>query len=164
MMSQVTEKTITTELRPFYSAKGFDFFMSLKCKSDEDADIFNVIDNMKLKLGISLKYNEEDEPEIEELFESPNWCPIELTTRELNGFEYMVGSLDAYELTEDGGYLDFNLSDCVAELFPGIEDDEEDDDEEVKNFTDELIGNLNHNRNMDQLVEQAVTEYIKTYF
>jgi len=164
MQEQITEKTITTELRPFCSAKGFDFFLSLKCRSDDNADIFNVIDNMEFKLGISYKHNEEDESKIEELFESPNWCPIEFTTRELDEFEYVEGCLDAYELTEDVKYFDIKLSHCVSDLFPDIENNDEEDDEDVKSFTDELIDNLTCDGDLQELMEQAVAQYIKTYF
>lgn len=163
MKEETKEKTIETELRPFLRAEGWDFYMSLECKSGENADIFNVIDDMEFKLVVSWKDDEDEESEMEELFETAEWTPIEITTREQNGFEYFEGCLDVYALTSGGGYFSLTLSNCLSDVFPDIEDDDE-RNERVENLNQELIDNLTDDGDLDDLTEEAIVQYIKTYY
>ena len=89
MTEQIKERTITTELRQLPGAEGWSFYMSLKCRSDENADIFNVIDNMEFKLVVVRRDDERENPEMEYLFETSLWDPMKIATREQNRYEYL---------------------------------------------------------------------------
>ncbi len=162
MTEQITDKIITTELRPLLRSKGWNYYMALKCCSNENADIFNVIDDMRFKLIISWKDDEREDSQMEELFESPEWIGIDISTREKNGFEYYDGCLGVYELTQSGGCFSLKLSDCLEEVFPESEEDER--DEWVEELEEEIIENMTGDGDLDQLMEKAIVLYIKTYF
>ena len=153
-------KITTTELVPFLRTEGRDFYMSLKYQLDDNTDIFNIIDNMEFKLVIYWKENEESQ--IKKIFESPEWVKIGITTRENDGFDYYEGNLDIYELTQGGGYLSLKLSDCLADVFPDV--DEEENEERIDALECDMIENMTGDGDLDQLLEKAIAQYIKTYF
>lgn len=162
MTEQIKEKTITTELRPLQREEGWNFYMSLKCRSDENADIFNVIDNMEFKLVVARRDDERENSEMEDLFETTQWVPIEVITREQNGFKYFEGCLDVYELT--GSHpLSLTLSNCLEDVFPDIENDDE-MNERVENLYEQLIDNMVGDGVLNETMEKAVAQYTKTYF
>ena len=153
-------KITTTELVPFLRAEGRDFYMSLKYQLDDNTDIFNIIDNMEFKLVIYWKENEESQ--IKKIFESPEWVKVGITTRENDGFDYYEGNLDIYELTQGGGYLSLKLSDCLADVFPDV--DEEENEECIDALECDMIENMTGDGDLNQLLEKAIAQYIKTYF
>jgi hypothetical protein len=152
-----TEKVVTTELRPFLRANGWNYYMSLKCRADEKADIYNVIESMEFKLVIS---SEREGFEMAEIFESSEWVYLNVILKELNGFDYYEGTLDIYELTE-AGYLGLSLSNCLSEEFDG---DEEDNKEQIDELKCDMIDNIPGHGDFDILTKEAVVKYIKTYF
>jgi len=159
MEETIQERIVTTELRPFLRAKGWNFYMSLKCCSGENSDIFNVIDDMRFKLLISWKDDKREDSQMEELFESPGWVYTQYMTITRNGHEYEDVFLDTYELTQGGGYMGLNLSNCLEEVFSDYNRDDE-DDERVDELKSDIIDNLE----IGQLMKKAVVEYIKSYF
>lgn len=162
MSEMIQEKTITTELRPFLRAVGWNFYMSLKCCSGENSDIFNVIDDMRFKLVISWKDDKREDSQMEVLFESAEWVGIDFSIRDLNGFEYNDGDLDIYELTQGGNCHSINLSNCLEDIFEDYEEDER--EEQIEELEEEIIENMTGEGDLDDLMEKAVTQYIKTYF
>ena len=161
MIEKIKEKIIITELRPFLRSCGWIFYMSLKCCSG-DSDIFNVIDEMRFKLVVSWKDDEDGDSQMKELFESPNWVQIDISTRERNGFEYYEGYLDVYELTQGESCFDLQLSDRLEDVFPDSEEDKR--DEQVEVLEEEIIENMTGDGDLDEMMESAIVQYIKTYF
>jgi hypothetical protein len=159
MTENTSDKFITTEVVPLCQIEGRKYFISYQCRADEDTNIFNVLETMEFKLVVHIQEGGDSQPEI--IFESPEWVAIEMNTREHNGFEYKVGSLDPYALTQDVGYLSMKLSNCLEDLFPESEDGEP--SEEAGEMAQELIDNMIGESTFDEVMEKAIVQYIKTY-
>ena len=169
MAEVMTEKIITTELRPFLRAEGWNFYMALKCTSNENADIFNVIDQMKFKLVIAYRDDEYDGySEMVELFETTEWVYIEIDTEEKNRLNSSNGNLDVYELIDDGGYFNTKLYQCLSDILPKSDENYEEEDEEydsqIMELNQEFIDNMTSDGDLNQLMEIGIAQYIKTYF
>jgi len=168
MTEAIQEKFVTTELRPFLRAEGWNFYMALKCCSDESVDIFNAIDHMKFKLVIAYRDDECNEySEMVELFETSEWIYIETYTEKENGFITSYGELDIYELTDDGGYFNAKLYQSLSDILPEPEEDYEEENEEydsqIMDLNQEFIDNMTSVGDLGHLMKIGIVQYIKAY-
>ena len=166
MTEAIQEKFVTTEQRHFLRAEGWNFYMALQCSSDENIDIFDVIDHMKFKLIITYCDGECNEySEMVELFETSEWVNIETYTEKENGFISSYGELDIYELTGDSCYSNAKLYQCLSYILPESEEESEEEyDRRTEYLHQEFIDQMTNDGDLDQLTKTGIVQYIKAYF